>query len=429
MTGQIADCALTVCVFVLNTATVTGLLGLFGYAKRKTQAPFWAVFAALTVLQAALAMFVRDTETKKLAAELCLMGGAMGLGYLRFLPHKRMTFAWSGLLLCSAFDYAAFVVLSFLPVSGYRAELTVYAVLYAAAVLAVLLRSRFSTTRLLPGFPERVPPVLCVIVFFAAYSAYYESTLQTQPDSSAVLSAVLRVLSAALFIGSAVYMFVRYASLAARQREDAVRHALEAKRYEELAAKNRDVRAFRHDYQNNLLALSALLQGGQTAQAAAYVSSLSDQLAQTKSAYATGNLLADAILTDKAQNAKTRGIDIVFHGIVPSAGVDDRDLCVILANALDNAVEGCSGCAPCTVTATSTVKPGGWTLRIENPVPQPVVIRGGEVRTSKADAENHGYGIGNIRKTARAYNGYADIACSANTFSIEIGLVLRGEEG
>ena len=177
MTGQIADCVLAVCVFVLNMATAMGLLGQFGYTKRKTQAPFWAAFAVLTALQAVFALLLRDTETKKLAAELCLMGGAMGLGYLRFLPRKRLTFAGSGLLLCSAFDYAAFVVLSFLPVSSYRAETVVYAVLYAVAASAVLLRGRYAKTRLVPEYLEHVPPVLCVIVFFAAYSAYYESTL------------------------------------------------------------------------------------------------------------------------------------------------------------------------------------------------------------------------------------------------------------
>ncbi len=428
MTVHIVDCALMVCIFVMNTATVMGLFGLFGYQKRTTQAPFWVTFSLLMALQTVFSMLIRDTETRKLATELCLLGGAMGLGYLRFMTRKRLTFTWSGLLVCSAFDYAAFVILSFLHVSSYRAELIVYALLYSAASAAVLIRERCSTTRLVPDFWERVPPVLCVTVFLAAYSAYYQSALQAEPDSSPVLSAVLRMLSAILFIGSAVYMFVKYARLATKQREDNVRHALEAKRYEELAKKNRDVRAFRHDYQNNLLALSALLNGGQTEQAAAYVNSLSDQLTQTKSSFATGNMLADAILTDKAQHAKARDVDIVFHGIVPSSGVDDRDLCVILANALDNAVDGCSGCAPCTVTATSTVKPGGWTLRIENPVPQPVIIRGGEVRTSKKDAENHGFGIGNIRKTAHAYNGYADIACRENTFSIDVGLVLRGEK-
>ena len=426
MMQSVINAVLTLCVTAGNTALLSGVLYGFGYARRTARLPFRLELTALLLLQAAFPVLIRDTETLELVSELCLLGGAMTLPYLCFAPRKKRTFAVCGLMLCAMFDYLAFLVLSLLPMQTYRTKLIVYAVLYSVSAAAVWIVLRKARIRLLPDFPEQIPSVLCAVIFCAAFFAYYASVLP--PDFPAVWSVVLRIGSAALFFGSIVYIASRYASLAVRQREDAMRYTLETKRYEELIEKNRDVRAFRHDYRNNLFALHTLLQDGRTQEAAAYVHALSDTIEQTRSRYHTGNLLSDAILTDKAQRAEPLGVTVLFDGSIPETGVANRDLCTILANALDNAVEGSAPCAPCTVTVHAVQKPGGLTLRIENPVPQKVEIRGGRIRTRKENTNAHGFGLDNIRKTAKLYDGYADVSCDDTTFTLEVGLLLKGEK-
>lgn len=59
---------------------------------------------------------------------------------------------------------------------------------------------------------------------------------------------------------------------------------------------------------------------------------------------------------------------------------------------------------------------------------QKVVIRSGTIQTSKADAENHGIGIANVRRAAEKYHGYLDLECDDHCFTAEVGLMLNTEE-
>ena len=423
------DCVLSGLIAALNPLFIRLLLRrAFGYEARKTKMPTWILLAVLVAAQAGFPLCCRDNEMRRLVLEIGLMAEAVGLSYSALKAKKRGTFIWFGLMVCAIFDYIVFAVLSVVRGEGYTAELSAYVSLYAAAFVLTWLLLRTGRMQLLPDFLEQIPPFLCVVVFLAEFSAYYAAALPSELAQSGVAENALRLLSAALFLGSLVFLVVRYHTILRFSRESELRHTLEVRRYEELMAQNRDVRAFRHDFKNNLLALHTLLQSGRTEDAAEYIRSLTDTIEQTRSAYMTGNLLADAILTDKAAHAKESGISILFDGAIPNTGVNNRDLCTILSNALDNAVTGCRDCAPCAVRVFASMKPGALNLQIENPVAQKVPIRHGTVKTSKSDALNHGFGLANIRKTAQAYNGYANISCDEKRFTLEIGLILREAE-
>lgn len=110
----------------------------------------------------------------------------------------------------------------------------------------------------------------------------------------------------------------------------------------EAQARYAQTRAFRHDIQNHLSVLSGLLNGGRAEEAAAYLQKLekvSDSLSFP--AY-TGNPVIDVLLGEKLEAAKSGGIAAEVSVRLPvPCGVDDFDLCVIFANALDNAVSAC----------------------------------------------------------------------------------------
>lgn len=415
--------ALCVLLFPLCLCNVILLLErVFGYRRKEKQTLFY-ILAALCVPAGAAVGFC-EPETAESLTELLLLAISAGIPYAAFERKKKLTFLWVGLMLCSMYDFLEYAAASvFAPITWLKTLIAYNAVLAVfCAVIAVT--GIIVKPRRVPDFPESVPVFVFVVIIALDYSAYYSLTVVNSSESYAGAAVVFNYLSTILSACNIGFIVYRFALLSHRKKEDEHIHALELMRYEEMTENARNMSEFRHDYKNNLHALESFISSGRTEEAGEYIASLTDSLEKTKSRFQTGNFLADAILSDKAAGAEDAGVNIVFDGAFPADGIENRDLCEILSNALDNAVEASRVCAPCEISVTSAVKEKGLMLTVSNPTDKPVIIKNNTVKTSKSDKRNHGFGISNIRRTAKKYNGYADISCVDRLFTIEIGLIL-----
>ena len=99
---------------------------------------------------------------------------------------------------------------------------------------------------------------------------------------------------------------------------------------------------FRHDIKNHLSVLDGLLSSGKSEEGRRYLKKLEAASASLSFPYQTGNPVVDILLSEKLGLAKTNGIAAEVSLILPkSLEIDDFDLCVIFANALDNAIHAC----------------------------------------------------------------------------------------
>ncbi len=104
----------------------------------------------------------------------------------------------------------------------------------------------------------------------------------------------------------------------------------------------KNMRGWRHDYHNHMQKIKAHLALGQIDEAMEYVESLGGELAGIDFRYKTGNMGLDAILNSKLAIAEKHGIEVKCDADVPSELVISQiDLCVILGNLIDNALEAC----------------------------------------------------------------------------------------
>lgn len=412
-------------ILILGAGTVLCLLRLFlGYEFKEKKTAFFVFGGLILAANAVLNIIIKDAETTEMVTEALLMTSAMGLPYLLFRYKKRFTFVLFGLIICSTFDYSESLIMSFVRNHSILSAQIIYTVLYAAAVLSVLLVCRFVKLRIPPDFLEQLPPSIYIVIFFADYSAYYDVMLNRDSRFFEGVSDVLRMLSAALIVGCFSYIIYRYSTLSFRQKESELLLEAELRHYEEMEHKNRNIRTFRHDYRNNLYSIKSLISGGRIKEAEEYIDELNVDVELSEKRYATGNYLADAIVSAKADDAENSDIKIDFDGIIPEKGIANSDLCAILSNALDNAVRGCEGVSPCTVKIKSENMPNGILITVTNPVKEKVQIKNNSVKTTKSDASDHGIGIKNIRRAAEKYNGWADISCDEKEFKIEIGLII-----
>ena len=102
-------------------------------------------------------------------------------------------------------------------------------------------------------------------------------------------------------------------------------------------------RQLRHDIANHLLAIDALGQKGEYERQHEYLTSLNAAFAQTRAQSYCGHPLIDSLLDAKQQRMQKSDIEVVWH-LHPAPEeleVSDLDLCALVGNLLDNAIEAC----------------------------------------------------------------------------------------
>ena len=113
----------------------------------------------------------------------------------------------------------------------------------------------------------------------------------------------------------------------------------QAEHYQNLAAANYEVRRFRHDFRNMSIAIKKLLSDGEQDAALKLLQKCTQSLEPSPLSFDTGNGIADALFIEKQAKATPFNTSICFQGIIPANGLSPTDLCVILGNTLDNAIE------------------------------------------------------------------------------------------
>lgn len=110
--------------------------------------------------------------------------------------------------------------------------------------------------------------------------------------------------------------------------------------YREVENMYRQIRGWRHDYRNHIQVMKALAAQGDLAGIQDYLDKLDTDLNTVDTVIKTGNAMADAILNSKISLAKSRHIPVQADAHVPvKLRMSELDLCVILGNLFDNAIE------------------------------------------------------------------------------------------
>jgi nitrate reductase NapE component len=111
---------------------------------------------------------------------------------------------------------------------------------------------------------------------------------------------------------------------------------------EEAKAHYEKTKSFRHDIRNHIAVVKDLLQNGKTEQALHYIGDMEDIAEGLSFPCSTNNPVVDILVGNKLGIAKNIGIDVDCSLLLPyPCGLRDIDICIILSNALDNAIHAC----------------------------------------------------------------------------------------
>ena len=110
--------------------------------------------------------------------------------------------------------------------------------------------------------------------------------------------------------------------------------------YREVDNMYRQIRGWRHDYRNHIQTMKAYAAAKDWDAIKNYLDLLDTDLQTVDTVIKTGNPMTDAILNSKISLAKAKGIEVVADAHIPvRLKSSEIDLCCILGNLFDNAIE------------------------------------------------------------------------------------------
>lgn len=198
---------------------------------------------------------------------------------------------------------------------------------------------------------------------------------------------------------------------------------LQINHYEELEKMDTEMRKFRHDYTNHLKSILSLIQMKEYSDAEEYIEKIQNSAYKSRTVmFYSGNKLADAILSYKSSESDGN-CRIEYSGIMPTS-IENVDLCIILSNSLDNAIEACRKIGmPCTISIFAGKQQGYFVMSVKNPT-APSDRFYDIPPTTKSDKGQHGMGLYNIENTVKKYSGHMKIKCENGMFELMITMKL-----
>ena len=204
--------------------------------------------------------------------------------------------------------------------------------------------------------------------------------------------------------------------IAAYQRELIETH------YAEVENMYRQIRGWRHDYRNHIQMMKVLAANGDMDGLKAYLDELDEDLNTVDTVVKTGNAMADAILNSKISLARSKGIEVQVDAHIPvQLKMSEVDLCVIIGNLFDNAIEASMGLPVNERLIRIYMDMKGTQLYISFTnftAGKKLEKLGGLFRTTKGDG--HGFGLVRIDSIVERLDGYLSRNSEDGAFTTEI---------
>lgn len=382
----------------------------------------WFVSFSVLIIFASIAscLMIKDIELLSLAGDILLSLNILVLPHTLFKPIKKSSMFLLDFSVLVTADFLVYIISACAGVNNEIIICLIYSAMFILGIAAVAILTLKQKQVLLGDVFENMPYIIYVTIFIAYFSAYYGISLSVDKDGYGDVYQFLVILSVVSVIACISFIIYKFTVISKQEREKKAQLETQLDFYKKKLENAQDTRKFRHDIKNNLYALNVLLNDGKSEEAIEYLNSLGGALNSTEPAFSTGNLLADAILSDKSEKAASSNTALSFEGVIPDYGISNYDLCTVMTNALDNAIEACRELKNSRIAVASVLKDNCLTLSFVNPVTKKVLIKNGRIKTTKADRQNHGFGLDNIRSALKKYDGFLDVSCDDKQFTLDV---------
>lgn len=252
-------------------------------------------------------------------------------------------------------------------------------------------------------FVVPVASILCLLIIF-----YQSSRLELS-----FFENVLNCGASVLLLCANMLVFYVYERSVKKEQElsqvklSEQRKKLDYDYYRTLEDHRQESRVIIHDIKHHLNLIRCMAEDCGNSEVSEYVASLQKESYFCKSATLSGNKIADVILSQKSFMCRQKGIDFCFeHNNTDLGFVRDSDMCAILSNTLDNAIEAAQDSTEkCIYVRFYRSQSRGFCfLEVLNSCDKAPEKTGKGYKSIK-QGRYHGVGLYSIRQTAEKYNG------------------------
>ena len=183
-----------------------------------------------------------------------------------------------------------------------------------------------------------------------------------------------------------------------------------------------EIRTIRHDMKNHLQCILALIQKGEYNESQQYVEDiLNNKLYSEYQFVNTTNNIINVITNYKLLLCKNSSIKTVVNISSFELDIDDGDICIILGNLFDNAIEACNKVNDDKMIFFEISQKKGYVnFVIKNSIEASVLQTNPHLLTSKSNAAWHGLGIRTVKNTVYKYGGMIDFFESNGLFAVDV---------
>lgn len=264
-----------------------------------------------------------------------------------------------------------------------------------------------------------LPLLLLPTMLLALYSYFLASTTD----------AIVLILLFFTALSSLFALFRLMRSLAEERRARDARLQMSALRqnYAVLEKKLELGRIYRHDMRHHMAVLAALLQEGDCREAQRYVADWQGQLTQIEIGTWCRSAAVNAVLSGYLSQARQAGCEVEANVSLPEEfPFEEVDLCVVLSNALENAIRACQegpDGQPRRIRLDLALAEGRrLTICVENPCRRDLKFDEAGFPIVK-HREGHGQGLRSIAAVAEKYHGLFQCNCEDGRFILRVVLL------
>lgn len=180
-----------------------------------------------------------------------------------------------------------------------------------------------------------------------------------------------------------------------------------------------EVRTIRHDMKNHLECIRLLIEENDIEHARRYIQDMTEKKLDSIDQFVrTGNRVIDIVANMKLSQCRTENIQTVIHIGEFSLDIEEIDICIILSNLFDNAIEACrtikNPAIEKMIYFEISQKKSYVNILIKNTLSESVLQKNPDLHTTKQKTIQHGFGIHSVRNVVKKYNGMIDF-CEENS--------------
>lgn len=191
--------------------------------------------------------------------------------------------------------------------------------------------------------------------------------------------------------------------------------------YEKLRENHGNKSIFYHDMKTKLLILNHYLEENRIDEAISFLNNMLEVANMAQLSKWTNNKTIDFLINYKQSTAYTEGITLnVTSDEFQISENFQRDLCVLLGNLIDNAIEACRQEQDKNISLIFSRKNHMLFIHLENTCTRDIDIDSNVILTTKKEKDHHGIGLQSVQIIVQKYNGSIEYKCENRKFIVNV---------